>query len=265
MNRIFAIGDLHLSFTSEKPMGIFGANWDDHHEKIEANWRRSVTDGDIVLLLGDLSWALKYEDAKADLDWISSLPGRKVLMKGNHDLWWQSITRLRSDYKDMLFLQNDSIVVNFCEDGSALCEGAGLAREGEKEPSADGTGGSAGVALCGSRGWLTPQEQSFSEAADRKIYERELIRLRLSLDDAKRKGARHIIACLHFAPSAKQDMRSGFMDLFDEYGVDQVVYGHLHGREAYKKGVKGYNNGVEYLLASADFVGFDPLCIYPRQ
>ncbi|MDR0596792.1 MAG: metallophosphoesterase [Clostridiales Family XIII bacterium] len=243
MNKIYAIGDLHLSFTSEKPMGIFGSNWDDHHEKIENNWRRSISDGDTVLLLGDLSWALKYEDAKADLEWIRSLPGRKVLLKGNHDLWWQSITRLRADYEDMLFLQNDSIIVDFCNDG--------------------GTG--ATVAICGSRGWITPQEQSFSESEDRKIYERELIRLRLSLDDAKRKGAGHIIACLHYAPSARQDLRSGFMDLFDEYGVDQVVYAHLHGREAYKKGVKGYSGGIEYLLASADFIDFDPLCVYPME
>jgi predicted phosphohydrolase len=234
MSKVFAIGDLHLSFRSEKPMGIFGSNWDDHHLKIEENWRSNVGDGDTVFLLGDLSWGLKFEEAEADLEWMHGLPGRKVLLKGNHDLWWQSVTRLRTLYDDMVFLQNDSIAFD-------------------------------GIALCGSRGWLTPQEPSFKEDEDRKIYERELIRLRLSLDDAKKKGAAHMIAGLHFAPSARPEIRSGFMDLLEEYEVDQVVYGHLHGREAFKKGLKGYRNGIEYALVSADFIDFDPLLVYPRE
>ncbi|MDR3224875.1 MAG: metallophosphoesterase [Clostridiales Family XIII bacterium] len=230
MNKIFAIGDLHLSFTSEKPMGIFGPNWDDHHLKIETNWRNTVSADDTVFLLGDLSWGLKFEEAAADLEWIHRLPGRKVLLKGNHDLWWQSVTRLRALYDDMIFIQNDSVA----------CDG---------------------VALCGSRGWLTPQEPSFKESEDRKIYERELIRLRLSLEDAKRKGAAHLIAGLHFAPSARPELRSGFMELLEAFDVDQVVYGHLHGRDAFKKGVKDERFGIQYSLVSADYIAFNPLRI----
>jgi predicted phosphohydrolase len=231
MGKLFAIGDLHLSFTSEKPMCIFGSNWDDHYIKIKRNWHASVTDEDTVFLVGDLSWALKLEDALADLEWIHELPGRKVLLKGNHDLWWQSVTRLRALHDDMYFLQNDSF------------------------PLGDG------VFLCGSRGWLTPQEPSFTESDDRKIYERELIRLRMSLDDAARKGAERIVCGLHYAPSARPGLASGFIDLFVEYGAVRVVYGHLHGREAFKKGVKGERGGVNYALVSADYTDFAPIRI----
>jgi predicted phosphohydrolase len=229
MSKLFAIGDLHLSFTSEKPMGVFGSNWDDHHLKIEQNWRAAVSESDTVFLLGDLSWGLKFDEAEADIEWIHGLPGRKVLLKGNHDLWWQSVTRLRALYEDMYFMQNDSVMF---EDG---------------------------VALCGSRGWITPQESSFSEETDRKIYDRELIRLRMSLDDAMRKGAERLICGLHFAPGARPAAVSGFTELFEEFGVEQVVYGHLHGRDAFGKGVKGEHNGVKYALASADYLDFAPL------
>jgi predicted phosphohydrolase len=232
MGKLFAIGDLHLSFTSEKPMGVFGSQWDGHYLKIEKNWRAAVSDEDTVFVLGDISWGLKFEEAEADLAWIHGLPGRKVLLKGNHDMWWQSITRLRSLYEDMHFMQHDSLPLG------------------------------GGVFLCGSRGWITPQEPSFSETTDRKIYERELIRLRLSLDDAVRRGAERIVCGLHFAPSARPGIGSGFIDIFEEYGVKQVMYGHLHGREAFKKGVKGEHGGVMYTLVSADYVNFAPKLIY---
>jgi predicted phosphohydrolase len=213
-------------------MGVFGSNWDDHHLKIEKNWRAAVSDSDTVFLLGDLSWGLKFDEAEADIEWIHGLPGRKVLLKGNHDLWWQSVTKLRALHEDMYFMQNDSVMLG------------------------------GGVALCGSRGWLTPQEPSFSEDTDRKIYDRELIRLRMSLDDAVRKGAGRFVCGLHFAPGARPDAVSGFTELFEEFGVEQVVYGHLHGRDAFRKGVKGERGGVKYALASADYIGFDPLRIF---
>jgi predicted phosphohydrolase len=231
-SRLFAIGDLHLSFASEKPMGIFGSNWDDHHLKIEEGWRASVATGDTVFLVGDLSWGLKFEEAEADLAWIHGLPGRKVLLKGNHDLWWQSVTRLRALYDDMAFLQNDSVPL----------VGAGA----------------EGVFLCGSRGWITPQEPSFSEDEDRRIYERELIRLRLSFEDARKRGAERIVCGLHFAPSARPDIGSGFTELIEAYGAEQVVYGHLHGREAFGKGIKGARGGTGYALVSADYIDFRP-------
>jgi predicted phosphohydrolase len=212
-------------------MGVFGQNWDDHHLKIETNWRAKVSESDTVFLLGDLSWGLRFDEAEADIAWIHGLPGRKVLLKGNHDLWWQSVTRLRALHDDMYFLQNDSIMLD------------------------------DGVALCGSRGWTTPQDASFSEQTDRKIYERELIRLRLSLCDAARRGADRLICGLHFAPSARPGAASGFVEMFEEFGVERVVYGHLHGREAFKKGLKGRHGDIDYALVSADYIGFDPLRI----
>jgi predicted phosphohydrolase len=258
MSRLFAIGDLHLSFASEKPMGVFGANWDDHHVKIEKNWRSEIAAGDTVFLLGDLSWGLKFEESVADLAWIHGLPGRKVLLKGNHDLWWQSVTRLRALYDDMFFLQNDSMAVGEgAASGSVETPGGGAVVADDAAP--DG-----GVILCGSRGWVTPQEPSFDETEDRRVYERELIRLRLSLEDATRRkgeGAARLICGLHYSPSARPDIRSGFMELFEEFGVEQVLYGHLHGREAFKKGVKGVHGGVNYRLVSADYLDFKPLRI----
>jgi predicted phosphohydrolase len=215
-------------------MGVFGSNWDDHHLKIEKNWRDAVSGDDTVFIVGDISWGLKFEGAEADIEWIHALPGRKVLLKGNHDLWWQSVTRLRALHEDMYFMQNDSVMLD------------------------------DGVALCGSRGWITPQEPSFAEDTDRRIYDRELIRLRLSLDDAVKKGAKRLICGLHFAPSARPGASSGsgFIELFEEYGVERVIYGHLHGRDAFKKGIKGERGGVRYDLASADYIDFKPLLIF---
>jgi predicted phosphohydrolase len=228
MRKLFAIGDLHLSFTSEKPMGIFGKNWDDHEKKILERWRAVVGPDDVVFLLGDHSWGLKMEEAKADLTWIHALPGTKVMLKGNHDLWWQSVGKLRGLYADMLFIQNDSV------------------RFGD-------------TALCGTRGWLTPQEPTFKEnGGDRKVYSRELIRLRLSLESARASGADTIICGLHFPPSARPHLRSEFMDLIEEFGVKKVCYGHLHGHEAFRKGLQGALNGVDYALVSADHTDFHP-------
>jgi predicted phosphohydrolase len=226
---IFAIGDLHLSFSSEKPMGVFGAGWEDHFERIENHWRRLVAEDDVVLVLGDLSWALKYEEAAADLAWIQALPGRKVIFKGNHDLWWSAIGRLRQDYPAMTFIQNDA-----CRFGD--------------------------VAFCGSRGWLCPGDSGYG-AADEKIYLRELIRLRMSLEAGRRTGAARLIAGLHYPPTAGNRLGSGFTDLFREFGVLTAVYGHLHGREAFRKALTGPFEGTKYVLASADYVDFSPVKI----
>jgi predicted phosphohydrolase len=230
MSKIFALGDLHLSFSSEKPMDIFGSAWLNHDERIKKNWLSAVSSDDYVFLLGDHSWALRFDDALPDLNWIHELPGKKIMLRGNHDLWWATISKLRDLFDDMNFIQNDSI------------------RIGD-------------VAICGSRGWLTPSDQNFNEAEDRHIYDRELIRFKMSLDAAVRTGARVIIAGLHFPPSAGHGTRSGFLDLIEQYGVSKVVYGHLHGREAYKKGLQGEYNGTEYYLASGDYLEFKPLLI----
>lgn len=232
MPKVFAIGDLHLSFTSEKPMGIFGANWEDHYKKIELNWRTAVADTDIVFILGDISWALKLADAVADLHWVMDLPGQKVLLKGNHDLWWNAIGKLRALFPELIFIQNDSYLL---PDGRTV--------------------------LCGSRAWTTPGDVCWSMSEDEKIYLRELGRLRLSLESAVQTGASDIIVGLHFPPT-NGGQSSGFTELIEGFGAKAAAYGHLHGPDAFKKGLKGLQNGTMYYLASADFTDFEPIPIW---
>lgn len=234
---IYAIADLHLSFSSDKPMDIYGGEWVKHTEKLKANWSAIVAENDTVILPGDSSWALRFEDALVDLKWISELPGKKVLIKGNHDLWWNSVSRLNALYENMFFLQN-----SFYE--------------------------AEGYAICGSRGWICPGDDDFT-IHDEKIYKRELGRLKISLEAAARAGygsksgnssseCGKILGVLHFPPASDNLRRSGFTELFEEYGVEKVIYGHLHGKDAYGNGLQGIRNKVEYILTSVDYLKCKP-------
>lgn len=235
--KIFAIGDLHLSFGDmvEKPMDIFGGQWVGHTEKLYKEWNRLICPEDTVIICGDISWGLKLEEAMADLDWIHALPGRKLLFKGNHDLWWKAIGRLNTIYVDgnMKFVQNSCTIIE-----------------------ADGQNGR--VAVCGTRGWICPGTDGFSEH-DRKIYDREAARLKMSLEDAKKAGADTIIGVLHFPPTNDKQQKSAFTDLLTQYGVKTCVYGHLHGKDAFKNGMQGVYNGVEYKLVSLDYLEGRPV------
>jgi hypothetical protein len=232
--KIFAIGDLHLSFSEkvEKPMDIFGGQWVGHTEKLYKNWCETVGCDDLVIICGDISWGLRLDEAEADFQWIKKLPGKKVLFKGNHDLWWQSAGKLNKLYGDenMVFIQNTAYMI-----------------QSTKEK----------IAICGSRGWICPGDEDFSEE-DKKIYERELLRLRMSLDDAKRQGADKIIGVLHFPPTNDKLQFSGFTELMTEYNVDTCVYGHLHGNDAFKNGLQGIFNKVRYELVSLDYIEAKP-------
>jgi len=155
---IYALADLHLSHNEPKPMDIFGPHWDNHPPKILANWNRVVGAGDLVIVAGDISWAMRLEEAAADLAWVASLPGHKLLIRGNHDYWWSAIGKVRRALPaGMHALQND----HFPWDGWAV---------------------------CGTRGWLCPGEEGFNKEEDGKVYRRELQRLKLSLDGARRAG-----------------------------------------------------------------------------
>lgn len=224
---LFSIADLHLSISKEKPMDIFGGWWINHTETLKKNWISSISEADSVIIPGDISWALKFEEAKQDLDWLAALPGKKILVKGNHDLWWTSIHKLINLYESIEFIQNSSAVY---ED----------------------------YALCGTRGWLCPGESGF-DAHDDKIYRRELGRLRFSLESAKNRGLKKVIGILHFPPTNEKLESSGFTELFETYKVEKVVYGHLHGEEAYKYGLQGDCNGVDYRLTACDFLACKPL------
>ncbi|MCL2436482.1 MAG: metallophosphoesterase [Clostridiales bacterium] len=226
---IYVISDLHLSFSEnvQKPMDVFGGEWLEHAERVKKNWEDTVLENDTVIIAGDISWALKLEDAIPDLNWIRDLPGKKVLVKGNHDLWWASMKKLHDLFGDDLrFIQN-----NFYE--------------------ADG------YAICGTRGWICPGDEHYSEH-DEKIYKRELLRLRTSLMAAKNAGFSKIIVALHFPPMNDPYSESGFTELCREFGAKHVFYGHLHGAEGFRSGVQGNINGIEYRLVSLDYVRCKP-------
>ena len=230
---IFAIGDLHLSLDEriEKPMDVFGKSWADHDERLKQNWIETVGTSDTVIISGDVSWGLKLDEAMADLEFIMELPGKKVITKGNHDLWWGSVSKLNSLSDDLVFLQNKSYMMD------------------------------DGLAICGTRGWICPGTDGF-DAHDRKIYERELMRLEMSIEDGLRNGAKEFICSLHYPPSNDKFQESGFTEMLSRYNVKTCVYGHLHGRDAFKNGYKGYWNGVEYKLVSLDYVNATPVKIH---
>lgn len=233
--KIYAIGDLHLSLNEniDKPMDKFGTGWEGHPGSVEKAWREIVHDDDIVLVPGDISWALKIEEAMDDFEWIHNLPGLKIISKGNHDLWWSRIKYLNSLYDDIVFLQNDCYAVDACD-----------------------------IVIAASRGWPYPGSDEYTEH-DEKIYARELQRMRMGLDAARaaRPDSR-IIACLHYPPSGADGRETEFTRILEEYGVWKCIYGHLHGMPAFSRGIKGDVRGVEYSLVSLDYLGAKPKLIY---
>lgn len=226
---LYAIGDLHLGFKVEKPMDIFGDNWTSHENTIKKNWLEKITEEDTVIIPGDISWATKYEDAKADLDWINELPGKKIILKGNHDYWWQSMAKMRNEYEKISFLHNNFYTYD-------------------------------NYAICGTRGWLCPNEYEFSEH-DEKIYKREALRLTMSLDQAKKAGYDKFIVILHYPPTNDQMNPSLFTEIIEQYQVEKVIFGHLHSYGAADYKYKGLQNNIEYFLTSADYIKFDPVKI----
>lgn len=227
MVKIFAIGDLHLSGSTNKPMHVFGPKWERHFDRVRAAWRAAVSANDVVLVPGDISWANTPEEAVTDLRAIAELPGRKVFVRGNHDHWWGSITKVRGLLEPGMFtLQNDSL------------------RLGD-------------LVLCGTRGWNCPGRETYNEAVDRKYYERELARLELSLGSVKKRPSDTLIALIHYPPLNDRAEPTGFTSLFERHRVDLVVYGHLHDR-ACRNAFEGTLNGVIYHLVSCDHLDFRP-------
>ncbi|MCU9809486.1 metallophosphoesterase [Paraclostridium dentum] len=222
---LYAIGDLHFSTAVNKPMNIFGDNWDNHEEKIINSWKSKVNEEDTVLIVGDTSWAINMNEAEEDLNIIHNLPGKKIYVKGNHDYWWTTVAKLNKLYDDMSFLQN-----NFYQYEE--------------------------YAICGTRGWICPNDVKFTED-DEKIYKREAHRLKLSLDAAKKAGFKKTIVITHYPPTNDKLDPSLFTEIYESYGVEKVVYGHLHGKESFKMGLKGIRNEVEYNLVSCDYVDFN--------
>lgn len=229
MSHIYAIGDLHLSLSvPNKAMDVFGAQWRDHADRIREAWQDTVSPDDLVLVPGDISWAMYLSDAQADLAFLGALNGTKLLLRGNHDYWWQSVTKVRTVLPPGMYaLQND------------------VFRFGD-------------VFVAGTRGWTVPASAHFKESADRKLYERELIRLDLSLNRLPTDAPR--IGMLHYPPFSESGEPSAFVERFTAARVSDVVYGHLHGVSA-RTAFTGTHDGVNYHLVSADTLRFVPKLI----
>lgn len=223
--KVFAISDLHLSINNPKPMDIFGPAWDNYLDEIENDWNEKVNDEDIVLISGDISWAMRLSEAKPDLEYLCGFKGHKIMIKGNHDYWWSAIGEVRRNLtNNTIAIQNDAVKIG-------------------------------NVVICGSRGWTVP-ETTFATEQDEKIYRRELIRMELSLKSMSvlRGDADRAIVMTHFPPFNSKIEDNEMMDLFKKYNVDAVVYGHLHSYDKKQKRVLE-RDGVTYYLTSCDLVG----------
>ena len=222
---IYAIGDLHLSGEPPtKPMEVFGEHWLGHKEKIKENWLATVKADDTVIICGDISWAMGIKNAAEDLAWLARLPGRKLLLRGNHDYWWSSLAKMQQLYgENFEFLQNDCIMAG-------------------------------DTAICGTRGWVLPSSENFT-AEDEKIYKREAIRLEMSLKAAAKQNPASIIVAMHYPPLFAAEEHTLFTDLLERYQVRYCVYGHIHG-ENHVLTFESERAGVNYKLVSCDTQGF---------
>lgn len=227
---LYALSDLHLSMFRNKPMDKFGDNWKNHHEKIKFNWQKTVNENDTVIIAGDVSWAMNIEEVTPDFEFIKGLNGNKIIFQGNHDYWWNSNSKVRKSFPEFTFVKNDfAIYENY--------------------------------AICGSRGWVCPNDTMFSEI-DEKLYKREIIRVGLSIESAIKKGYKdNIILVLHYPPVNDKKEYSEFIKLIEYYNIKNVIYGHLHGENSFKNILNGKYNDVNYFLTSSDFVDFSPVKI----
>ena len=229
---IYAIGDLHLSTSSSKPMDVFGGNWEGHFEKIKSDWLATVKEDDIVLICGDISWAMKLDEAKSDLAELAPLTGKKVFIRGNHDYWWSGIGKVRAAAPDesFCFLQTDAVKIGK-------------------------------YVIVGSRGWTSPGSPDFT-AQDEKLYLREAERFRLAFAEAERlkEEGDELIAMIHYPPFNLKTSDTLFTQLFEKHGVNKAVFGHIHGAAYFP--LRTEKNGIEYHLTSCDKTGFKLVKIY---
>ena len=229
---IYAISDLHLSLNTDKPMSVFGSQWVNYTHRMQEKWNAVVKDEDLVIIPGDISWATYLEDAVADFAYIHGLNGQKIILKGNHDYWWTTLNKMEQ------FIQHHGFdSIRFIKNTAILWEN---------------------TAICGTRGWVIADEYASME--DQKIYAREKQRLLLSLEDAKRKRAHHVIVAMHYPPIEKGGENHEFLELMQQYGVTMCVFGHLHAA-AHKAAPLGMYDGIFLQLVACDYLDFTPLLI----
>lgn len=225
---IYGISDLHLDYTEDKSMEIFGANWYNYQNRIFENWNEIVENDDLVLIPGDISWGLKLSDALPDLQKIENLPGRKILLRGNHDYWWKSLNKLNAlGFQTIEFLQNNSFIYE-------------------------------NYNIAGTRSWSSRDSSEFDKD-DEAIFKRELIRLELSLNTIK--NDLETIVMLHYPPFNKQGRPNEIGEVLKNYNnITTCIYGHLHS-EGLASVVEGEIDGINYRCLSADYIDFIPQLI----
>ncbi len=220
---IYAIGDLHLPGGDDKPMNVFGDRWEGHFERISQDWLARVGEGDAVLIPGDISWAMQLDSALPDLRAIGRLPGKKILLRGNHDYWWSGISRLRDALPSGMYaIQNDAMLLG-------------------------------DTAFCGTRGWTLPGNGAAAE--DEKIYSRELQRMEMSLERAMKLRPERLVVMCHYPALGEGGAQTPLSDLLRRYPVDDVVYGHLHG-PSLRSAVNGFAYGMRFHCVSCDGLQF---------
>ena len=225
---LYAIGDLHLSLGAEKPMDVFGGKWLGYMDKLREGMS-IIGPEDTTVLLGDLSWALNLEGAVKDFAWIDQIPGKKIILKGNHDYWWSTAAKF---YK-------------FCQENGF--ENQWILNNNHYEYD--------GWAICGTRGWFFEEDRGGTH--DEKVFRRELIRLESSLKSA---GDKNKMVFLHYPPRYRGYECREIIELLERYEVRRCYYGHLHS-ESHKLAIEGQWGGVEYRLVSADYIGFKPVTV----
>ncbi|MBR6739497.1 MAG: metallophosphoesterase [Clostridia bacterium] len=225
---LYVIGDLHLSLSVDKPMDEFGGEWRGYVQKLEQSWCETVACEDTVVVAGDISWGMDLAQAQRDFAFIEALPGRKVIIKGNHDYYWTTVSGM------MRFFENNGFkTMSFLHNSFLECEG---------------------TAVCGTKGW------AFDESEQGKLFNRELMRLEASLKAADAAGYAEKTVVMHYPPLNGERIAPKAVELFDRYGVKRCFYGHLHGRSRFNA-LTGQIGNTEYWLISADNLSFKPFKI----
>lgn len=223
---LFAIGDTHLSFGTDKPMNVF-RGWDNYVERLETNWNNLISEDDTVVIMGDISWAMNFNEMLEDFRFINSLKGQKIILKGNHDYWWNTMTKMNA------FLEENSFdSIKFLFNNAYLCDG---------------------ISVCGTRGWFYDAE---NDENTEKIILREAARLRTSIKAGRELGGEPVVF-LHYPPVSKTQICQPIVDVLKEENIKHCYYAHLHSASAYNS-FNGEMDGIKYELLSADYLKFCP-------
>lgn len=223
---LFAIADTHLSFGTNKPMDTF-EGWQNYTEKLQNNWNKIISPADDVIIAGDISWAMNFDELRADFDFINKLNGNKIIIKGNHDYWWNTVTKMNN------FLEENGFnTIRFLHNNSYVC---------------------GNVSVCGSRGWLFESDDEFDE----KVLNREVARLKMSLNAAEREEK---IVFLHYPPITSNSRCDEIIEVLKEHNITKCFYGHLHG-EAARYSIDDTVEGIDFKLISCDRLKFIPYLI----